>query len=192
MLAFTTDATQNNFHVETSDITVQGTFPVIIRAKLKDWTIQNETTINFTLTVTTTMDYCSYYLSWQSTPTIAQIDYKALDPAVTHTFSNYTWLPANCSSRIQYTATLANGSALPSWVTCNTTTNEIKVYSTNISLTEDIDVKVTAKLFDFAGLNETSFTFKVNATTDIDWCGYNLAWTSLPTITTQTYNAGDP
>ena len=138
------------------------------------------------------MDWCSYYLAWTSVPSVSNQLYEPTMPAVAFTFSDATFTPANCTSTLQYTATLSNGTALPSYITFTAANRSFSVYSSDVYLEEYLTVKVTVKLSgDFYYQNTTSFTFDINITSNIDPCTYLLQWTSLPTIGTKTYWAGD-
>ena len=61
-----------------------------------------------------------------------------------------------------------------------------------MTLSATYSITLTAKLLGFVGLNTTSATFNVVVTPNYDYCFYYLVWTSLPTISEQTYKATNP
>ena len=78
-------------------------------------------------------DWCTYYLTWTSVPSITPKTYIANSTALVVTFSAFTWTPANCTSTVAYTATLVDGSALPSYVTFTAAGRKFAVYTNDVT-----------------------------------------------------------
>ena len=75
-----------------------------------------------------------------------------------YTFNDYTWTPSNCTSPISYSATLLDGSALPSYLTLTASNRTFNVYTNNVILDTVLTVKVLATFTNLHYINGTVVT----------------------------------
>ena len=151
----------NTFTVFTSDVTLDAVYQIKVTVKLLDILGQNTTSFNWNLTIQSNYDYCSYYLIWTSTPSILSQSYEAGGSPLYVPFStnDLTWTPLNCTSRISCTATLANGTALPSYISLNASTTTFAVYTSDPSVSGNLTISVTCSLVDWIVVKSRSFTW---------------------------------
>lgn len=70
-----------------------------------------------------------------------------------YTFDSPTWTPNNCTSNVEYTMKFINGSAVPAFISLNSTNKTISVYTTNVSHCNNYDIEITATLVDLGMKN---------------------------------------
>ena len=187
-------SSNRTFRVYTNDRTKEGVFPITVTASTTGLNYTNTTSFDWTLTVLSNYDYCSYYLAWTAwTGTVLTHQYYlAGDTKKYVQFPPITWTPANCSSiAVTYTATLNNGSALPSIIVFTDSNRTFSIYDSVVANVGDWTIKVRATLAT-TGANYTEFTWQLTETNSIDYCSYWLTWTYVPTIADKSYMVTDP
>ena len=77
------------------------------------------------------------------------------------TFTDLTWTPLNCTSTIQYAATLYDGQPLPSEVTFFPSNHSFAIFTSDTYASATYAIKVTSTLIDWVIQNSTSFTWNL-------------------------------
>ena len=181
----------HRFYVYTTNVLTEASLSVKLTATLAGLNATNSTTVLLNVNVLSNYDWCTYYLAWDTLPTFNNQTYQANDTALNFTFDAFTFTPANCSALaiITYTAALADGTALPAYITIDSSTRTFQVVSSDVTLEGDYEIKVVATT---SGLNYSNSTYVVwglRINSHYDWCTYYLVWTSNASIADQTYLA---
>ena len=175
------------FSVYTTDITLDVVYNIRVKAKLINLVYQNETTFDWKVTIVSNYDYCNYYLSWNTAPSITPKTYTAGNTNLTVTYSNWGFTPANCSKTPTYTAALSNGTALPTFITFDASTRTLNIGTTDVTLEGTFNIRVTASVT-WTNTNTTYFDWVLTINYNYDWCTYYFHWTyTTPVLSDQTY-----
>ena len=143
MITFTTSTL--TFTIHNTDSSYAETLVITVTATLVDLLYDNTTSFSWTLNVdNSNYDMCRNTIAYTD-PVITDVDYTASTALIPRTFTDLTWTATgSCVSSIVYTATLSDGTALPSAIQFFSANNTINVYSTDPTVHGSFTVKVTA------------------------------------------------
>ena len=182
----TLDSATKKFTVYSTNYKLSGVYNIRVTATVYG----NTTTFDWKLTINYNYDYCSEELIWDTLPTLTSATYTAGGATpLTATFPALTWTPSNCSSTVQYSALLSDGSAQPAYIQFNAATRTFTVSTTDVTANGSFDIVITAQLLDFGGLNTTTLTWNLDVAANYNYCAYYLNWGTAPAISDQTYLA---
>eukprot|EP00347_Sterkiella_histriomuscorum_P016790 403351843 len=114
-------------------------------------------------------------------------NYTTSDPQMLVNFNEWTTNPTYCSCYFSYTAELANGTALPSFITFNAASKQFQIQTTDIAMRGNYEIQITGAIR-VTNIKTTTFNLLVKVS-----CAQNVIDTSnFPIASFNQYNISMP
>ncbi len=154
----TFNAAGPSFSVSTSDPDDADSYNIKIIATLNDGVGTKDETATLTLDVTA----CTITKTWTGSTTTHS--YTVGDSALSIDYSSTLSYATSCSGKtITLTATLSDGSALPSWITFNSAGPSFSVSTSDPDDADSYNIKIIATLNDGVGTKDETATLTLSS-----------------------------